>query len=271
VTHPTIALTRHSLRRFSPFLALMVAVLFVFQVLVVVMAGTFQELGTFDRITALIPPFIRQFLGSSLLGVFTFPGICCVGYFHVAIMAWLVGFAIAVGTEPTSEIERGFTDLVLARPIPRRAIVTRTALVLLASTTLVVAAMVAGTWVGLETQAPPGATWPSPRLVASLAVNLWALAVCWGGLAAAVGATTRRRAVGAGITTVAAFSLFLADYVARAWQPAQAVARFSPFRYYNGMELVAGAPLPAAHLAILGGAAVSGFLAAYILFARRDI
>ncbi len=83
---PTLALTAHSLRRFSPLLLLMTVVLFVFQVLAVIMASTFQELGTFERITALIPPFIRQFLGSSLLGVFTFPGIACVGYFHVAIM-----------------------------------------------------------------------------------------------------------------------------------------------------------------------------------------
>jgi hypothetical protein len=70
---------------------------------------------------------------------------------------------------------------------------------------------------------------------------------------------------------VAAFALFLADYVARAWKPLTPLAKLSPFRYYNAMELVTGRPLPMVNLWILGGTAVVAVLLAYLLYARRDL
>ena len=68
-----------------------------------------------------------------------------------------------------------------------------------------------------------------------------------------------------------ALATFLLDYVARLWQPAEKIAWLSPFRYYNPFDLITGNTLPLRNLAVLGGIALAGFAAAYVLFERRDI
>ena len=162
-------------------------------------------------------------------------------------------------------------DLILARPLARHWVITRT----IALTTLVsaflLALMVAGTWTGLRMFAPKGVEWPSATLVNSLAVNLGMLALCWGGVAMAIGAASSRRSVAGGAAGLLALATFLLDYVGRLWQPAQSVAWLSPFRYYNPFDLITGNPLPYKNLVVLGAIALAGFAAAYVLFARRDI
>ena len=162
-------------------------------------------------------------------------------------------------------------DLILARPLARHWIITRT----VALTTLVivamVAVMVAGTWAGLRMFAPAGVAWPAASLVNALAINVGMLTLCWGGVAMAIGAASSRRSVAGGAAGVLALGTFLLDYVARLWQPAEKIAWISPFRYYNPFDLITGNPLPVKNLVVLGAVAVAGFAAAYVLFARRDI
>ena len=45
----------------------------------------------------------------------------------------------------------------------------------------------------------------------------------------------------------------------------------SPFHYYDAMAMVMGRPLPAGHLAVLGGAGLAGVVLAFVLFRRRDL
>ena len=65
--------------------------------------------------------------------------------------------------------------------------------------------------------------------------------------------------------------MMLADYLARVWSPIKAVARFSPFHYYNPLDLVMGQPLPAGDLWILFAAGAAGLLLAAVVFSRRDL
>jgi ABC-2 type transport system permease protein len=108
-------------------------------------------------------------------------------------------------------------------------------------------------------------------LIHSLALNLGLLMLSWGGIAMAIGAVSRRRSVAVGITGVLALGTYLLDYVARLWQPAEKIAWLSPFRYYKPFDLMIGLPLPLKNLAVLGAVSVAGFIAAYVLYARRDI
>jgi ABC-2 type transport system permease protein len=68
-----------------------------------------------------------------------------------------------------------------------------------------------------------------------------------------------------------ALATFLLDYVARAWQPAEAIAWLSPFRYYSPLDLVMGKQIPEHNLWVLAGVGVFGFALSYFLFSRRDI
>ena len=266
-----ILLLAHSLKRVGTLVLVTGTLLAGFQLILIVVAASIQSSGAFVQLGELLPPFAREILGPSLASFLSFTGIVCLGYFHLAPMGSLVALSMALATTPTSEIESGFMDVILARPLARHWIITRTIVVIALSTAVLLGMMMAGTWIGLGSFAPEGVAWPSARLVRSLAVNLGLLMLCWSGVAMAIGAASGRRSVAGGLGGLLALAAFLLDYVGRLWQRAEAVAWLSPFRYYNPFELVLGNPLPAKNLLVLGGIAAAGFAAAYVLFARRDI
>jgi len=237
----------------------------------VAVAGSIQQSGGFAALGALLPPFVRDLMGPSFVSFMSFAGIVTVGYFHLAPMAALVGVTVAVALIPVSEIESGFIDLILSRPLARHWIVTRTIATMTLSILMLLILMLGGTWTGLELLAPKDAAWPSLKLILSLAMNLGLLLLCWGGVAMAIGCASRRRSVAAALSGLLALVAFLMDYVGRLWRPAESVSWLSPFRYYAPFELVMGIALPSKNLAVLAGVAAAGFAAAYVLFARRDI
>jgi ABC-2 type transport system permease protein len=266
-----LTLVIHSLKRVRTLVIAMAVLLGMFQVLLIVVAGSIQSSGSFEQLGDLMPPFVRQILGSSFVSLMSFRGIVSVGYFHLAVMGSLVGLSIALGTMPTSEIEIGFMDLILSRPLARHWIITRSIVVMLISTVAVLGMMLIGTWAGLNWLAATGAAWPSSKLILSLAVNLAVLMISWNAIAMAIGAAARRRGVAGGLAGLLALATFLLDYVARAWEPAERVAWLSPFRYYSPFELLVGNELSVKNLGVLGGIAVCGFALAYVFFSRRDI
>lgn len=266
-----LILVVYSLKRVRTLVVAMAVLLAMFQILLILVAGSIQKSGSFEQLGELMPPFVRQILGSSFVALMSFSGIVSVGYFHLSVMGSLVGLAIALGTMPTSEIEIGFMDLILSRPLARHWIITRSIAVMCVSTTVVLGMMLIGTWAGLTWLADTGVRWPSSTLILSLAVNLAVLMLSWNAIAMAIGAAARRRSVAGGLAGVLALAMYLLDYVARAWEPAERVAWLSPFRYYSPFEMLMGDGLPGRNLAILGCIAVLGFALAYVLFSRRDI
>ncbi len=241
------------------------------QLVLIFVAGAIQTSGGFEQLSSLLPPFARQLLGPAVVTMMSFSGIVCLGYFELAVMGTLIALAVTLATVPTSEVEIGFMDLILARPLARHWIITRTIVLTTLVSAFMLALMVAGTWIGLRMFAPKGVLWPSTTLINSLAVNLGMLTLCWGGVAMAIGAASSRRSVAGGAAGLLALATFLLDYIARLWQPAESIAWLSPFRYYNPFDLITGNALPLKNLFILGAIAVAGFAAAYVLFARRDI
>ena len=261
----------HSLKRVRTLVLVMGIVLAGFQVLLTLVAGSLESSNAFGQIQALVPDFVRQLMGPSFVGLMSFSGIVSIGYFHLAVIGSLVGLIIALATEPASEIETRFMDLILSRPLARSLVITRSIIVIAICTTFVLAMMAVGTWAGLNWFAPEGAEWPAPNLIRSMAINLGALMLCWGGVALAISSVSRRRSVAGALTGLLALATFLLDYVARAWQPAESVAWLSPFRYYAPMDLVMGFEVSAYNLWVLVAIAIAGFAIAYIMFSRRDI
>ncbi|RPJ69723.1 MAG: hypothetical protein EHM24_04595 [Acidobacteria bacterium] len=271
MTRALAALVAHSLRRNRWLLAATLVLLALFQGLTSFMASTFQEMKYFERLATLVPPFIRQAFGSSFLPMLSFTGIVVLGYFHFAVIAFLIGLAIAVATEPAADVEHRFTDLLLARPVPRWLPILRSAALVVICAAATTAAMAAGTRAGLALFAPAGARWPSPGLMLSLSVNLGALMMCWGGIALAIAAAVRRRGVAGAAAGLAAFALFLLDVVARVRDPIGGMARLSPFHYFNPLLLVAGQPIRPGDPAALLAFAAAGLVVALLLYTRRDL
>jgi ABC-2 type transport system permease protein len=268
---PALLLLAYSLKRIRTLVLAMGLLLAAFQVILIVVAKSIQSSGGFDQLSAMLPPFARELMGPSMTTFMSFAGIVSLGYFHLAVMGSLVALSVTLATMPASEIEIGFMDLILARPLARHWMITRTIVVMILSTAVLLALMMAGTWTGLETLAPRRSEWPSAKLILSLAGNLGLLMLCWSGVAMAIGSASRRRSVASGLAGLLALTAFLLDYVGRLWKPAESLAWLSPFRYYSPFDLVMGTPLPGKNLLVLVSIAVAGFAAAYILFARRDI
>ena len=266
-----LTLVGYSLRRVRTFVLSVASLLALFQVFLIIIADSLHRNGSFEQLGELMPPFVRQLLGPSFIGFMSFGGIVSLGYFHLAVMGSLVGLSIALGTTPTSEIETGFIDLILSRPVGRHWIITRSILVMVISTVLVLLMMLIGTFGGLNVFATAGATWPKESLILSLASNLALLMLSWNAIAMAIGAASRRRSVAGGLVGILALTMFLLDYVARAWEPAERVAWLSPFRYYNPFEMLTGEPLSVKNLIVLAGISGCGFAVAYVLYNRRDI
>lgn len=266
-----LALLVHSIRRVRLLLLALGVLLGGFQVLLTLVARSIDRSRSFDNLTAMIPGFFRQLMGPSFIGLMSFGGIVCVGYFHIAVMGSMTGMTIAVATEPASEIETGFMDLILSRPLARYWVITRTLALAVICIFFLVGMMVLGTWVGLYLLAPPDATWPSPHLINTLATNLGLLMLSWAGVTLAIASNARRRSVAGAIAGVLALGTYLLDYLGRAWEPAQSIAWLSPFRYYSPLDIVMGSEIPALHLEVLAGVALAGAAAAFVSFARRDI
>jgi ABC-2 type transport system permease protein len=266
-----IRLLIHSVKRARTLVLSMGIVLAAFQVILVVAARSIQASGGFAELSTMLPTWVREMLGPSLVTFMSFAGIVSLGYFHLSVIGALVGLSISVATMPASEVETGFVDLILSRPLARQWIITRTIVVVIIATVFVLSLMMAGTWVGLQSLAPKTIAWPSAKLIGSLALNLGVLMLSWSGVALAIASTSKRRSVAGGIVGLVALAAFLLDYVGLLWKPAERLAWLSPFRYYRPFDLVMGNSLPAKNLVVLGAIAIGGFAAAYVLFSRRDI
>ena len=264
-----ILLLSLSLKRARTLLVATGLLLAAFQVLLVLIASSIHP-SKFEDLAALLPPFVRALLGPAVASVMSFGGIVCLGYFDLAIVAALLALIIALATLPASEVETGFADLILARPLRRHWIITRTIALVLISTLMMVALMMAGTWVGLAMLAPDDAQWPSPMMIGSLALNLGMLMLCWSSVALALAAACRR-SVASATTGLLALAALLLDLTARLWPAAEPFAWLSPFRYFIPFDLVMGTALPVENILVLWAIAMSGFTVAYLLFSQRDI
>src|SRR5204862_2301003 len=139
----------------------------------------------------------------------------------------------------------------LARPLRRHWIITRTIALLVIAILMMLASMMAGTWAGLAMLGPENVRWPTPRMVAALALNLGLLLLCWGGVAMAFGAICRRT-IASAVTGLLALAALLLDVVGRLWPPANRFAWISPFRYFIPFDLVMGSELPVEKMLVLG-------------------
>ena len=243
------ALIGQSLRRVRKFVLAAGVLLAGFQVVLILQANSIQASDSFAEVGDLIPSFARDVVGPSFVTFLTFKGIVCLGYFHPVVMGALVSVSLTLATIPVMEIETGFIDLVLARPVARHWIVTRSILVALISTVYLLAMMALGTWIGLSNFAAKGAPWPSVGLVRSLAINLGFLMFSWTGIAMAIGCACRRRSSAGAIAGLLAVAAYLTDYIGRAWKPAQigrvafALSVLHTLRIGDGLGFVGKAPV----------------------------
>ena len=263
-------LFRLSLKRARLLLGATGLLLALVQVLRVRIAEKIYDAGQFDQLNSVLSSYLREIIGPALGSIMSFSGIVCGVFFDTGYVIALVALVIALSTLPASEIETGFADLMLARPLARHWLITRTIALVLFSILLMLLMIMAGTWAGLEIFAPPDAPWPTMRQTVNLALTLATLLACWSGVAMALGAAYRR-GVASAITALVAFAALILDWAHRAWPPLDWADWLSPFRYFSPYELVAGKPLQVENLLVLWAIAATGYSLAYLVISQRDV
>lgn len=243
-------------------------VLTAFQLALIGMSAAFARQGDFERLVAVLPAFIRDAHGWSLA---SFAGMITLTYYEPLPVMLFVMFAIYLATEPAGEVESGLVDLVLARPLPRAWLVTRTLMVIVLTTVTLMLSMGVTTWLGLHWLAPADARWPSARDVTMLMGYLLGVAWCFGAIALAAAAWARRRSASMAPVALAAVTLYLLEMVGDAWAPVRPLAVVSPFHYFPGSAFLQGTTNDALNLSVLGAVTGTAVALAYWQFNRRDL
>ncbi|HUC77351.1 MAG TPA: hypothetical protein VMS04_18775 [Vicinamibacterales bacterium] len=265
-----LALAKRSFDGMRAVLVAVAAVVSLFQVAVVLQAASFDRQQLLQTLGRMLPAFVERWLGENIVTLGSFGGMVALGYFHPVVVL-LVAIATAfVASDPAADVEEGYVDLLLSRPLARHWLITRSAALAVACPLILGALMMAATWTTIALVARPAAQAPSARTIVILAAHLAAVAWCFGALSLALASAARRRNTPLGSAAVAAVGLYLIDVLAASWEPARVVDVLSPFHYYRGTEILAGVAHSVRDLAVLASTSVVLIAVAYWNFNARD-
>lgn len=263
-----LALIQRSLRRAAALLGALALLLVAFQIGLVAVAASIEGRGDFDALMQLVPAFAQQTFG---LALGSFAGMAVLGYFDPVPVMAVVQMAIYLGSEPAGDVEIGLVDLLLARPLPRYWIVTRSVVAMTLCILLLILTMAAATAVGLLMFAPAGAARPSAHLVGVMIAHLGATAWCFGGASLAASGWARRRGTAQAPVAITAVGLYLLDVLGESWSVARPFARFSPFHYFHGAAILGGTANTPRDLLVLAAAGGVAVAIGYWKFSGRDL
>lgn len=263
-----LALVFRSFRRSRGLLISLGGVLAIFQVLVVNAASYLQEQQMLSQVLAMLPVLAQQLFGAFLS---SFTGMVAFGYWHPVVVIAFVGVAIVVASEPAADCESGVVDLVLARPVARRTMITRSVLVTGLTTVALASLMVATTTTSLFVVAGPPAARSALSIVSKLAANLVAVSWCLGALALAASTVLSGRGTAAGVAGITAFALYLLNALADASSRFRPYGPCSPFHYFQPIAIISGGSRWRPDIALLLLVAAVLTLVAYGVWSKRDL
>ena len=221
-----------------------------------------------------IPPGLVQ-LRNTMMGVdSTASGVAEIAYTmawsHPVIIVLLFAHGIIVTTRvPSGEIQSGTLDVLLGLPISRWELFVSETVAWLATASLVVGSMFAGSYIGsfwVKPESQPD--WSVMAIVlANLALVYLLIGVC--GLLTSVFSDRRGRAVL--FVLIFAAGSVLVNYLELLWEPAKKISFLSVLHYYRPALILREAAWPWKDMAIIGGASLALWIIAGVKLARRDL
>lgn len=212
------------------------------------------------------PPELLEFGSGSL---FSLPGTVTLGLQHPLALAMVGIFAVgATATAIAGERQRGTLEVLLARPISRRALYTSIAVALFVVVNIALAAILAGFLAGsalldlleeLDVSLMP--------LVLANGALLWLTFAAFG-LAASVSFDRSGPAIGLSLAYLLV-NYFL-EILGSLWTDVAWSQEYSLFHHFQPAEILAGEADPL-DLIILAAAVVIPIAYALIVFPRRDL
>ena len=226
-----------------------------------------ENAATFDRYLESMPEFLREaFLGRT--GDFTSPA----GYLNTELFSFfapllMLLFAIGAGARAIAgEEERKTLDILLSTPTPRRRVVVDKFLAMLAGGAFLALML----WLSVPLTGPPFELRVDLGNLVAAVLMCYLLAMAFGGIALAVGAGSGRRGLAIGVAAGVAAASWLVDLLVPSVAAISFLQYLSPIHYYldpepmmNGLGIVGSL--------VLAGIALGSFVAAIVLFERRDL
>lgn len=218
--------------------------------------------------------FVRTFVGA-MLGIDTSDQLGPAAFLafpwvHPVVLALVWTHALVCCTRvPAGEIDRGTADVTLTLPVTRWGVLRAETLVwLLAGVTILALALAGSQLVGHYVD-PEGRP-EIPRLLVVLA-NLFCMYLAVGGLAWLVSAASDRRGPAMILVFVILLASFLLNFLAQFWTVAQRIAFLGILDYYRPLYIVRDGAVPWRDMGVLAGVGVGLWIAAGIVFSRRDV
>jgi ABC-2 type transport system permease protein len=213
------------------------------------------------------PRVIEAFLGGA--ADFSTPaGWLVTAMMHPIVLALLTAaaFVVAAGAV-AAELERGSLDLVLSRPVPRRAFLTAKMVASLVVVTAVQVGGLIGVLVARSTLdeirgLPLGGT-----LRAFL--GSWILFAAFAMVATYLSARSSLRGRALGTAAGVVVGTFFVNFISLLFDEVEPMGYASPFRYFRAADLIEGQGLPELLVLIVLGVLFAGL--AHHHFARRDL
>ncbi len=189
---------------------------------------------------------------------------------HPVVLSLVWTHALVCCTRmPAGEIDQGTVDLTLTLPVTRWGILRADSLVWLAAGLIVLAVGLLGNETGGRFADADG----RPELRRSLIVvaNLACLYLAVGGLSWLVSTASDRRGPAIIIVFLILLASFLLNFLAQFWTVAERISFLGVLNYYRPLYIIRDGTVPWQDMGILLGVAAVLWIAAGIVFTRRDV
>jgi ABC-2 type transport system permease protein len=216
--------------------------------------------------TGIIPKPLLNLLGSDPLSL---AGAIALGWVHPIGTGLLVMLPVGLGTVMIAgERQRGTLEVLLSRPLSRRALFVTHLVALGLLAAVQIAAALAGTITGAAAYGLVGDL--DAGNLAFLALNTWLFVVALASIALAVSASFDRLAVPVGIAIGGLLLGYLLEVLGTMWPDAAFLQGYTPFHYLQALDALSGHG-QRGDLLVLAGFALVAIVYGLWRFPRRDL
>jgi ABC-2 type transport system permease protein len=200
---------------------------------------------------------------------FSLEGSIALGYIHPIAIILLAIFAVGFATTAVAgERQRGTLEVVLARPVSRRALYLTMLAALVLFLAIVLAASLVGTVAGAALAGVLDEL-PADRLPA-LWLNGMLLWTAIGAIGLAASVSFDRLTPALGVTVAIVIVSYFLEILGSLWPDAAGLQPYSIFHYLKAKEVLGGT-IDGAGLALLAGVIIGAVVWALAVFPRRDL